>query len=568
MTPLQFTRNVRSLNRLRLIAQVLTQHGFGYVVTRANLSRFVPVWMLRKSRRRLPINEPVSSIGRRIRLACTELGPTFIKFAQLLTTRPDIVPVDVLAELKKLQDDVPAFDTTLAMKEIEQSLGKPLGECFEWIDDTPFASGSIGQVYHARSLSGTPLVVKVRRPDIENIIDTDMQLLNWFAETIETLMPELAIYRPKLLALDLEQFLKRELDYISEASATAQFEKAFADDVGIRIPHVYWELSTNNVLTFQAIGGTNIGNILTGQTNVTDEYDRPLIARRLADCFLKQFFEVGLFHSDPHPGNILISPPATIGLVDFGQVGTLSDELMEQIVVMVYAGLSREIDLVVDTLADLGTLSPNTDTRQLAQALQQLIDKYYGLPIKRIDLSSLVSEFSEIVRQHHITLPRNALMAFKADSMLATITAQLDPNFNPLEPMKQRIAAVIRKRLAPPKLARGATVWGWHLLSAFRHAPRHLRQGLRQFASQGWRMRVSLENIDRLADELDRASNRLAFSIVIAAIIVGSSVVVSADSSLTVFDIKFQYLGIIGYVIAGVLGLGLTWAIFRSGRLH
>jgi ubiquinone biosynthesis protein len=568
MTPLQFTRSVRSLNRLRHIAQVLTRHGFGHIVAQINLARFVPVWMLRGKGVGRPLEEGASSIGRRLARVCTELGPTFVKLGQMMSTRPDIVPPEVLRELRTLQDDVPPFDTTLARDIITRELGRPAEGCYADFDQTPAASASIGQVYRARLGDGTDVMVKVRRPDIDQVIRLDMQLLHWLAESLENFMPELRIYRPSMLVSELEEMLTRELDYINEACATARFAEAFKDDEGVRIPTVYWDLCGSRVLTLRALRGGNVETLLSTPERAEREVDPGVVARRLADCYLKQVFELGVFHADPHPGNILVDPPATVGLIDFGQVGTITDELMSQLIVMVYASVNREIDVVIDALADLGALGPETDRRQLHRALQTLIDKYYGLPIKRLDLGTLTNEFAEVVRQHDVVIQRDLVMLSKALGTVATVTARLDPDLDLLELIKPRLKRALSERFSPQRLTRGAMVWGWHLFSLARSAPAQLRDFLRSVRSGAWKLHVQHENLERLVSELDRSSNRLAFSIVIAAIIVGSSVVVTAGETVTLFGFKLQHLGIVGYVLAGILGLALTWAIFRSGRLH
>ncbi|MGB2988122.1 MAG: AarF/ABC1/UbiB kinase family protein [Phycisphaerae bacterium] len=568
MTPLQLTRSVRSLNRLRHIAQVLTRHGFGHIVAQINLTRFVPVWMLRKKAPAPVLEEGASAIGRRLTQVCAELGPTFIKLGQMMSTRPDIVPAEVLKELRILQDEVPPFDTSIAKNIIAQELRRPLEECFASISDKPIASASIGQVYRARAKDGTELVVKVRRPDIDQIIQLDMQLLRWLAESLENLMPELRIYRPTMLVEELDQMLTRELDYINEASTTARFAAAFEDDPGIRIPDVYWDFTSTRVLTLEALRGVNVNALLAAPDAADKRTNGRLVARRLADSYLKQIFELGVFHADPHPGNILVEPPAKVGLIDFGQVGTMTDELMTQLIVMVYASVHKEIDVVIDTLADLGVLGPETNRRNLHHALQVLLDKYYGLPLKRLDLTTLTNEFADVVRRHDVVIPRDILMLSKALGTVASVTVRLDPDLDLLELLKPRIKQALSERLSPAHVARGTMVWGWHLFSLARQAPVQLRAFLRGLTSGTWKLRVRHENLERLINELDRSSNRLAFSIVIAAIIVGSSVVVSAATDMALFGLKVQYLGIIGYLIAGVLGLGLTWAIFRSGRLH
>lgn len=568
MTPTQFTRSVRGLNRLRQIAQVLTRHGFGHIVAQINLTRFVPVWMLRKKLAPPPVDEGASAVGRRLTRVCIDLGPTFVKLGQMMSSRADILPAPVLHELRTLQDDVPPFDTSVAMSIIAEDLGRPVDECFASIEEKPIASASIGQVHRAKGRNGDDLVIKVRRPDIENAITLDMQLLRWLAQSVETLMPELSGYRPAMIADEFDQLLTRELDYINEASSTARFAEAFRGDPGIRVPDVLWDLCGPRVLTLQALSGTNLDVLLSNQDGLSEKIDRRLVARRLADCYLKQMFELGSFHADPHPGNILVDPPARISLIDFGQVGTITDEFMTELVVFAYACVNNEMDVVVETFADADSLGRGTDRRALSRSLQTLLDKYHGLPLKRVDVGTLFAECSDVLRRHDVVIPRDLAVLIKAIGTVGTVMARLDPDLNLLELIKPRIKKAMGDRFSPRQLARFATLAGWDVLSIFRRAPGQIRAGLRRFAKGGWELHVRHENLDRLIDELDRSSNRLAFSIVIAAIIVGSSVVISAGSELKVFGVEIRYFGMMGYLVAGILGLGLSWAIFRSGRLH
>ncbi|RME41797.1 MAG: hypothetical protein D6788_00465, partial [Planctomycetota bacterium] len=519
MTPLQLTRNVRSLNRLRQIAQVLTRHGFGYVVARLNLGRFVPTRYL--SRRHLPeevVEEGASAVGRRLAQVCTELGPTFIKLGQLLSTRPDIVPPEVLAELQKLQDRVAPFDSETARAIIEEELGDRPEACFDWIAETPFASASIGQVYRARTKEGRDVVVKVRRPGIEQTIRLDMHLLRWLAESLETLMPESRVYRPTMLVDELDQAITRELDYIHEASTTARLADAFADDDRLHVPRVVWNLTGPRVLTLEAVEGTGLAALLDSRQDTAGPIDRRRIARRLADGFLRQVFDVGCFHADPHPGNILVSPPATVALIDFGQVGTLGPELMTDVVIMTYAAVNQEVDVVVDTLADLGALSDETDPRALRRSLMILLNKYYGLPLKHLDVGTLFSELTDLLRRHDVVVPRDFSLLLKALSTLGTITRQLDPDLNLLELLRPRIRSALKERFSPQQVSRATTLVSWDVLTLLRRGPGQLRAVLRRIAARGWELHVRHENLDRLIRELDRSSNRLAFSIVIAAI--------------------------------------------------
>lgn len=566
MTPLQLTRSVRSLNRLRQIAQVLTRHGFGYAVARMDLSRFAPVWMRRRKAAASAIDAGAPSVGRRLSRVCHDLGPTFIKLGQVMSTRPDILPAEVLQELRTLQDEVPPFDTNVAMEIITAELGRPVKDCFAWIDDKPIASASIGQVYRARSIEGAEMMVKVRRPDIEDTIRHDMLLAGWLAESLEQFMPELRIYRPVMLVDELKQALTRELDFINEASATSRFALAFADTTTIRVPQVVWELSGTKVLTLEALPGININTLLDREGR--HGFNRRLAAKRLTDCFLRQIFDLGMFHADPHPGNILVEAPATIGLIDFGQVGAVTDELMTELVVLLYAAIHGEIEVLVDTLADMGALGRDTDRRSLGRSIQILLDKYNGLPLQRLDIGTLLEESFDLMRRHDIIAPKDLSMLSKSLSTLSGVVARLDPDLNLLELLKPRILQTIHDRLSPPHIARTTARMSWDVLNILRRAPGQLRSAMRRLSGGQWELHVHHENIDQLARELDRSGNRMALSVVIAAIIIGSSVVFGARSESTIGGIQLHYFGLIGYLIAGVLGLGLAWAIFRSGRLH
>lgn len=568
MTPLQFTRNVRSLNRLRQIAQVLTRHGFGFFVAQINMTRFLPVWMLGPKARRRSESDEAAAIGRRLAKVAVELGPTFIKLGQMLSTRPDIVPHEVIAGLQTLQDDVPPFDTSEAMAIIVRELGQPLEDLFIEIDEQPFACASIGQVYRARTPDGQSVVVKVRRPGIEQVTRLDMQLLRWLAESAQSLLPELRVYRPVMLVDELNQALRRELDYVHEASTTVRFAHAFKDEPDILVPTVLWELTSPQVLTLTELPGVNMGALLERLEGEELMLDRAATARRLAECFLTQVFELGEFHADPHPGNILLHPPSTIGLIDYGQVGTLSDELMGDLAVMVYGAVHGELNLVVETLADMGTTSRTTDLEQLKRSLGLLFGKYDGLPLKRLDLDTLFNEFTDLIRCNDLAIPRDMALLIKSLGILATVTSQLDPELNLLELIEPRIRKSLKEQFSAGNVTRSTALLGWDVLQILRRAPGRLRSALRRLSMNGLELTVRHEGINRLTRELDRSSNRLAFSIVIAGIIVGSSVVITSGSGIQVLGLDVKYVGVLGYLIAGVMGLSLSWAIFRSGRLH
>ena len=563
MATIPLASSVRTLNRLRQIARVLAKHGFGHIVERLRLVRYLPLGKLVRPDTRQPLSSH-ATIGRRLTAACYELGPTFVKLGQMLSTRPDLVSPEIARELRRLQDQVPPFGTDQARSIIAEDIGATVAQSFARFDDTPMASGSIGQVHLARTHAGDDVVVKIKRPGIDETIRHDVHILRWLAQTTEHMMDELALYRPTLIVDEFELLISQETDLIREASNTARFHEAFETVEHVTTPQVHWDLTGPRVLTMSRIHGESIEVIIDRGDLVIN---RRQLARLLINAYLKQFFDMHLFHADPHPGNLLITPPANIGLVDFGQVGTLSDELAGQMVTIIAAMIYREPQVVVDVLTDLGAVHHDTDTRSLSRCLRQLLDKYYGLPLKRMDLVTIFAELTDVVRAHHVTLPREWVAVLKTMVNIAGVALKLDPELNLAQVVGPRVRKLLTDRVAPKRLARNAVVAVWHLMSILKSAPGQIRGALRQVSRGRWQINIRHENLDRLTEELDRSSNRMSFAIVIAAVIVGSSVVVSATNDARILNIPLRWIGVVGYLFAGMLGVGLLWAILRSGRL-
>lgn len=563
MLPTRLTRGVQNLHRLQHIARVLTQHGFGHVVDQLDLGRLVPLWLRRRVE--APPEEPLgSSMGRRLRQVANDLGPIFVKLGQMLATRPDVVPADILIELRGLQDQAEPFDSAVAKQIIADELKVPIEEAFASMDDQPIASGSIGQVYRATLPDHRRVVIKVRRPDIERVVRADMALLRWLAESLESWVPETRIYHPSTLVEEFERTLIRELDYMHEAASTARLREFFLDDKDVEIPEVIWSHTSSAVLTLESLEGENLQTAIASNG---ERFDRKKLAIRLADVFLRQFFEIGTFHADPHPGNILIKPPARVGLIDFGQIGIIGDELGGHLLILLLGTVNRDMELIVEALLEMGAASQATDRAQLARDLQSLVDKYHGQPIKRLRVGTMYGEAAETIRRHDVALPRDVVLLLKSLTTVWGAALQLDPDLDLVALLKPRLTNMIRTRLSAKRALRIGGTTAWHLASFLRSAPQQLREVLRQVSSGKWQLNIRHENLETLGRDVDRSSNRLSFSIVIAGVVIGSSMVVSADPQIHVFGIRLQTLGIGGYLVAGILGLGLLWAIFRSGRL-
>jgi len=567
--PFNLPRTVRSIRRVQTIARVLTHHGFGHLVARLRLERYVP---LPKRWRRAVIvsrEEADLTLGRRLATVLEELGPTFIKLGQVMSSRPDVLPPEIIQELTQLQDRVPPFPTEEAHRIIAVNLGRPVPKCFQTFDDVPFASGSIAQVHRATTFpaDGKPsqrVVVKVKRPGIEDVVRLDMTILHWIADLAERLIPELHHYRPHLIVDEFERTMLREMDFVNEAATMARFEEAIGADGDLAVPDVYWELTGPSVLTLEELPGRSAQYYFD---HPEAPLDRKAIADKLARSFVKQLFEVGLFHADPHPGNLLIEPPATVGLIDYGLTGRIDDEMLGNLVVALVAAFNRESDLVVEVLADMGSLGEHTDRQQLRHELLQLIEKYYGLPLHRFDMQTLFYEITNLIRRNDVTLPREFVMFGKALVAIGGVCLQFDPELDLLVLVKPKLQSLIARRFAPARIAKAMAIAGWHLASILKTAPGQIRDIARRLARGQWQLHVRHQNLDDLAHEMDRSSNRLSFAIITAAIIVGSSLVLSSAGTRAVLGVPLQALGLVGYFIAGLMGIGLIIAILRSGKL-
>ncbi len=559
-------KTVRTFARLRVIAQVLSRHGFGHFVDRLQLGRFIPSAIRFRFAPKAEESDvdPLTAIGNRLVSVCEELGPTFIKLGQLASTRPDVLPPQVLTALERLQDDVAPFPPEQARRIFKDDVGMPVEQAFTSFTDEPFASGSIAQAHRAVAADGQDVVVKVKRPGIEQTVQLDIYVLRWMAERAESLFPELRSYRPRMLVDEFAQNIQTELDFVNEASATSRFQEAFADDPHIHTPKVRWDLTDSNVLTLEYMEGMHLREALDGRGK---EVDRKQVARRLSECFLHQYFELGLFHADPHPGNMLIRPPGDVVLFDFGIVGQIDDDMVGRLVLGIVAMVNKEIDVIVDILADFGALSRDTDRTSLTRDLRTWLEKYYGLPLHRMEFKTLFRELIDIVRRNDAVLPREFVTMFKSLATVSGVVMQLDPELNLLELLQPKLSKLMRERFSPRRLARLAGVSGLHIASIVRDAPRLIRDLMRGIGRGQFQINIRHENLDYLASELDRSSNRLAFSVLVAATIIGSTMLLSMGSDLTVFGVPIRYMGFAGYAVSFVMSAWLLIAILRSGKM-
>jgi ubiquinone biosynthesis protein len=555
--PLKVYKTYRRLNRYRQVVFVLAKYGFDDIVERIG-----PDILSRRLLRRKGKKHSEQPTAERIRLALTELGPTFIKFGQVLSTRPDIIPDEYIREFEKLQDRVEPFPIEEVNRIFSEELDGLPTAIFEVFDENPIASGSIAQVHRAMLKSGEKVAVKVQRPNIRRMIETDLQILQEMATLFERQIPEARWYRPTDLVEQFSSTIRRELDFVSEGHAAERFKANFEKIETFHIPTVYWDYTAEKILTIEYIDGVKITNF---EEIDRRGYDRKALAKNAAGAILKEVFEDRFFHGDPHPGNFFVMDNNVIAAIDFGIVGRLDEETTEQLSMLTYAVVNRDIEKVIQVFKLMNVLEDDTNISLLKHDLMEFVDRYYGLSLDKLDAQKVLSDMLSVFRRHRITLPVNLATMGRMLLVSAGVGQMLDPKFDMVAEAKPYIESLMYKRFDPRRQARELI----NLFDRFRMMIKMLPSDLEEIVQKlkKGKMLVQLhhEGLNKFILEMDRASNRLTFGMIIASLIVGSSLVMQMDRGPMLFG--FSIFGIIGYLFAGILGLWLVIAILRSGKI-
>jgi ubiquinone biosynthesis protein len=491
----------------------------------------------------------------RIRLVLTELGTTFIKLGQVLSTRADLVGKALADELAKLRDDVAADPPDVVQKTVEKELGKPLMELFAQFDMKPVASASIGQVHAARLPGGQAVVVKVQHPDIEGRVRTDLDILHGLADLAERTLSELRPYQPKAVTAEFQRVLLKELDLEREQRHIRHFADSFADDPTVRFPATYPEHSTGRVLTMEQLEGVK----LTDAAELRERgFDPEEIARRGATIFLEMIFRDGFYHADPHPGNFLILKSGQIGILDCGMVGRVDEALHEDIQDMLLAIANRDPAELTAMLMQVCQVPAELDRSGLNAEVADYLADYGGQAVGHFDLGGALTELTGIIRRYHLVLPSRVALLIRVFVVLEGTGQLLSPKFNLVELIQTYYRSIAWRRFSPAKrlkkLRRQFREWE-HLGELL---PRTVSDILRQ--AQGGKFSVHVEH-----NRFESAINRLVFGMVSSALFVGSSLLWSRQVPPLIGDVSV--LGALGCLISLGLGLRLLWAINKSGHL-
>lgn len=557
---LQLNRNFRSIRRYRQIGGVLFKYGFDQLLEYLNLSHFIARGKRVFRRNELRIAE--LSPAERMRLALEELGPTFVKLGQLLSTRPDVLPKSYIIEFSKLQDNVPSFSFVEVKSQLRAELGGSIDDLFGSFESTPIAAASIAQVHRARLASGEDVVVKIRRPQVVDVVETDIDVLMGLALLAEKHLPGSDIYDPVGLVREFSRTIRREMDFSREGLTIEKIAANFAGDKGLHFPKIYWERTSKGILTLEYIEGIKVSD-LPALENAG--LDRALIARRGADAFLKMVLVHGFFHGDPHPGNVLIMPDNVICLLDYGMVGRLTEELKVYLIDLLLAIIKRDVDEVISLLVYSGDLPDQFNIRSLKRDLSEFIDSYYELPLKDIEVGRMLLEFIEIITTYHIKFQPDLMLLTKALIIVEGMGRELDPDFDMTEHLRPFIQQAIKERISPKHLVKDIQDHIFSLGTLFKNLPRDLKELLNRINHNKFKIDLEHRGLDRFIQELDKSINRLSSSLIIASLIVGSSIIMQTDKGPLLLG--FPVFAFLGYTIAGFIGLIWLVAILRSGRL-
>jgi ubiquinone biosynthesis protein len=550
---------VRDLPRLHEIASVMIRYGWGDLVRLLGISG-----VLERAGRVLhwhstseidQLDAPV-----RIRRALEELGPTFVKLGQLLATRVDMFPPHWITEFEKLHSQVPAVPYEILYPDLVAALKGEPGEVFARFDTVPLAAASIAQVHRATLRDGTPVVVKIRRPGIEDVIRADLRILEHAARLLDSEVPDSRRYDPVHIVSQFSRSLNRELDLAKEARNIGQFARHFADDPLVKIPRVYWEYTNDRV---------NVQEEIVGMAGVSPDklrasgLDPKLLAERGADTVLRMVLEHGYFHADPHPGNVLFLPDNRIGMIDFGMVGMLTHARRTQIVDLLHALTVKDEQGLLQVLLDWSGESV-TDEERLAYDVTELLQSYDDLKLKDVKIGALLNDITALMRDNNLVLPADLTLLFKTLITLEGLGQQLDPEFHMIDHVTPFVESIIQQRYTPRALlARGRKSLR-ETLEVMADLPRDLRHLVRDARRGRMKIDLDLKRLDHFGHQLDRASNRVTMGILTASLVVGSSIIMTVEGGPKLFGLPL--FGLLGFLIAFFNSLWIVFSIWRSGK--
>lgn len=543
----RIVKSIRNLKRVHYILFVFAKYGFRDIVER------LPVRIRYKGK------EIKGTRAERLRMAIEELGPTFIKIGQILSLRPDLLPEDFIVELSKLQERVKPVPFEEIKDVIEKEFKMSISDIFPVFEKQPHATASLAQVHRAKIKEGVEVVVKVQRPKARNMIESDFSIIRRIAEMLEKRFNVVKEFDVVGKIEEIGKNLLEELDFIKEGKSIERFKNYFKNDENVIIPSVYREYTTGRVLTMERVEGINIKDI--DRVSISSKE----IARRIADFFFTQIFDYGYFHADPHPGNIMLSPDGRIILLDFGLIGRIDETSRDILSALLIAIVEKDVNKTVEIFLNLGVIGKETDIGEIKEAIKDLMDRYYGIPLSRISIKRVANEIFDITRRYKMKMPRNFVLLAKSLSTLEGVIHQVYPEFEIIECLKVYAFKLLERRYNLEAVLRKTE----EIVSSYgkflEKFPEDVRKILEKLKEGKLKMEMEHKGLEAIASRIERALNRLSFSLIMASIVIGSSLIVLSNRGPFLFNLPA--FGIIGFILAGLSGFGLLITLLRSRRL-
>jgi ubiquinone biosynthesis protein len=557
-----FEKRIRHIQRYRDIIVALSRYGFGYLAMELGLHEILSL------PRRIFLNQPKEikqkTTGERIRLFMEDLGPTFVKLGQFASTRPDVLPKDIIIELEKLQSNVGSFPSNEAKAILEEELEAPVGNLFSEFREDPVAAASIGQVHYAVLKTGEPVAVKIQRPNIQENVKTDLEILKDIAGIAERRLEIAARYNIVEIIDEFARSLRSELNYLNEGRNSDKIKTQFENDAHIQIPEVFWDYTTSRVLTTEFITGTKLDDI---QKLEMKGHDPGLVAEQVVKAMFHQIFIEGFFHGDPHPGNILALPGDKTVFIDFGSVGRLTSEMKDSLSMFVIALRRQHTDGIIKAIDRMGMIPEDINVSHLNKDVEKLRDKYYDVPLSHVSLGDAINDLFTVAYQHQIRIPADLTLLGKALLTMEGMVERMDPELsiiNMAEPFGKQL---LKERYQPKRVAENILNELFEYRELLKDFPKDI-QDVKSVIKRGKvRMEISVPKLEDSLKKMDKISNRLAFSIVLLAfsiimtgLIIGSAIVSQTSPIWNIPVIE------VGFIVAAGMFIWILYAIFRSGR--
>ena len=549
-----------NIQRLRQIINVFIKYGFGFLIEQMELDSYVSVGkrILLIKENKEDVEKPSSPV--QAVKAFEELGPTFIKLGQILSTRKDLLPPEFTREFEKLKDRVSPFPTEQVYKTIELEHGKTVDVLFDKFEETPSAASSISQVHYARLKSGEDVAVKVQRPGIEKSIRTDIRILYLIAGHMKKRLTKEDLFDPLEVVKEFDQILTKELDFNQEATHIERFTDDFQDDETVCFPKVYWELTSQRVLVMERIFGDSFKD---WDAIDAKGLDRKTIANNFLNVSLNQFFHHGFFHADPHSSNIFVQEDGRLGIVDCGMVGQIDKHVMEVFFEVFSGFLTLDPDKIIDGYISIGVIAEDVNIDQFTADVTTIAQRYFRENIHQIKVNEFLDDVIRVGTRHRMKFPSYFFVISKALILVEATVRKIYPSFDFPEAAQEYVKNIVAERLTPQFLLDSTAKGFGDLFRSMRSFPVQLNRVMRRLEKGHFGVKLDMSEFDEFRHDLYRITNRLFFGFVITGIIIGSSIIIQSDMGFRMFGVPI--FGVFGYVLANVISLWVLYTIYRSG---